>query len=296
MSSRRFPRAWSTSESSGDAARLLSRADVVELLRTHELRPSRALGQNFVADPNTVRRIARLADVGAGDAVVEIGAGLGSLTLALAATGAEVTAVEIDRFLLPLLRSVVEPVGARVVEGDAMTLDWSALLAGRDDWVLVANLPYNIATPLVLDLLEDVPAIARMLVMVQREVGERLAAGPGDDAYGAPSVKLAYWARARVAGRVPATVFVPKPRVESVLVSVVRRDAPPIDADRAVTFRLIAAGFGQRRKMLRRALAGLVDEDAFERADVASTARAEELGIEDWGRLARCASSSPEPS
>ena len=265
----------------------LSRRDVSDLLARHGLRPSRALGQNFVADPNTVRRIARLAEVGEGDQVVEIGAGLGSLTLALAETGASVVAVELDRYITPVLRSVVEPVGVRVVEGDAMSLDWPALLGDRR-WVLVANLPYNVATPLVLDLLDDVPQIRRMLVMVQREVGERMAAGVGDEAYGAVSVKVAYWAHARVVGRVPATVFVPQPRVESALVSIERRDAPAVDVDRARLFDLVRTGFGQRRKMLRRALAGVVDEAVFACAGVRPEARAEELDIEAWGRLAAC--------
>ena len=216
--------------------------------------------------------------------------------MALAQTGASVTAVEIDRYLAPVLRSVAEPMGVTVVEADAMSLDWPGLLAGHERWVLVANLPYNIATPLVLDLLEDAPAIDRMLVMVQREVGERLAAGPGDAAYGGPSVKLAYWATAKVAGRVPPTVFVPRPRVESVLVSIKRRPTPAVDVDREWLFRLIGAGFGQRRKMLRRALTGLVDDAAFAAADVAPTARAEELGIEQWGRLASCTFSTREQS
>src|SRR5690606_11776474 len=167
----------------------LTRRDIQARLEAHGLAPSRALGQNFVVDPNTVRRIARLAEVGPGTPVVEIGAGLGSLTLALLEVGADVTAVEVDRHLLPALRATVEPAGARVVEGDALALDWSAVLAGHDRWVLVANLPYNVATPLVLDLLTHVPAIERMLVMVQREVGERLAAPPGSKDYGIPSVK-----------------------------------------------------------------------------------------------------------
>src|SRR6185312_16308308 len=152
------------------------RADIQRLLASGGLRPSRALGQNFVADPNTVRRIARLAGVGPGTSVLEIGAGLGSLTLALAETGASVTAVELDRHLLPVLRSEVEPQGVTVIEGDALRLDWNSVLGEQGPWVLVANLPYNIATPLVADLLDGVPAIGRMLVMVQREVGERLAA------------------------------------------------------------------------------------------------------------------------
>src|SRR4051812_48518857 len=161
------------------------------LLDEHGIRPSRALGQNFVSDPNTVRRIARLAQVGPDTHVVEIGAGLGSLTLALVETGASVTAVELDRYLVPVLREVGADHPVRVVEGDAMRLDWAELLAEHERWTLVANLPYNVATPLVLDLLADVPAIERMLVMVQKEAGERLAAGPGSGVYGIPSVKVA---------------------------------------------------------------------------------------------------------
>ena len=267
----------------------LTRAQVVELLARVDRHPSRALGQNFVVDPNTVRRIARLADVGPGDHVLEIGAGLGSLTLALAETGAAVTAVELDRHLVPLLRGNVEPAGVVVVEADAMTLDWPALLGDRA-WVLVANLPYNVATPLVADLLDHVPAVRRMLVMVQREVGERLAAGVGDDAYGAVSVKVAYWATAKVVGVVPPTVFLPKPKVDSALVAIERRAAPATDAPRERLFELVRAGFGQRRKMLRRSLAALVTPEAFACAGIRPEARAEELDVEAWGRLAACSS------
>jgi 16S rRNA (adenine1518-N6/adenine1519-N6)-dimethyltransferase len=275
----------------------LSGADVRRLLDTYGLAPSRARGQNFVVDPNTVRRIARLAGVGAGDRVVEIGAGLGSLTLALAETGAAVTAIEVDSGLVPALRSVVEPAGVTVVEGDALRLDWSSLL-GSERWVLVANLPYNVATPLVADLLDGVPAISRMLVMVQREVAERLAAGAGDDAYGAVSVKVAYWATAKVVGRVPATVFHPVPNVESALVRIDRRPVPAVgpEVDPEWLFRLVRAGFGQRRKMLRRSLAALVPAEAFTAAGIRPEARAEELAVEDWGRLAACTSSGPPPS
>jgi 16S rRNA (adenine1518-N6/adenine1519-N6)-dimethyltransferase len=271
-----------------------SRRDVQQLLDQHGLHPSRALGQNFVADPNTVRRIARLAGVGPGDRVVEIGAGLGALTLALAETGASVTAIEIDRYLAPVLRSEVEPRGVRVIEGDALQLDWDSVLGAWDGpppgpWVLVANLPYNVATPLVADLLDGVPAIGRMLIMVQREVGERLAAGPGDAAYGAVSVKVAYWATARVVGRVPASVFVPRPNVESVLVSVERRPTPAVDPEVApatAIFPLVRAGFAQRRKMLRRSLEGLVTPEVFDRAGVDPAARPEDLDVTAWGRLA----------
>ncbi|HVF14008.1 MAG TPA: 16S rRNA (adenine(1518)-N(6)/adenine(1519)-N(6))-dimethyltransferase RsmA [Acidimicrobiales bacterium] len=265
----------------------LSRPEIRRLLDEHGLRPSRARGQNFVADPNTVRRIARLAGVGPGDRVLEIGGGLGSLTLALAETGAAVTTVEVDRGLVLVLRSVVEPAGVTVVEADAMRLDWNGLL-GAGTWVLVANLPYNVATPLVADILDRVPAISRLLVMVQREVAERMAAGPGDEAYGAVSVKVAYWATASVAGLVPATVFVPSPNVESALVRIERRETPAVgpevDPDRL--FALVGAGFGQRRKMLRRALAGVVTPDAFAAAGVNPEARAEELDVLAWGRLA----------
>jgi 16S rRNA (adenine1518-N6/adenine1519-N6)-dimethyltransferase len=275
----------------------LTRGEVLDLLKRHQLRPSRALGQNFVTDPNTVRRIARLADVGPGDRVIEVGAGLGSLTLALAETGASVTAVEADRYLVPVLRSVVEgrDVAVEVVEGDAMRLDWPALL-GEETWVLVANLPYNIATPLVLDLLEQAPGITRMLVMVQREVAERLAADPGDRSRSGVSVKAEYFASRRVVGRVPASVFVPRPRVESALVRLDRHARPPVDVDRSQLFRLVETGFGQRRKMLRRSLSAVVTPECFATAGVAPEARPEELDLDAWARLTACASNTPGPS
>jgi len=263
----------------------LTRREAVELLERHGLQPSRALGQNFLVDPNTVRRIVRLAGVGRGEPVVEIGAGLGSLTLALAEAGAQVTAIEIDRYLLPALREITAPLAVTVVEADAMTLDWAALLAAHPRWSLVANLPYNVATPLVCDLLDEVPAIDRMLVMVQREVGERLAAAPGTSAYGIPSLKVAYWATATVVGRVPPTVFLPQPKVESALVRIERRPTPAVAADPERLFALVRAAFGQRRKMLRRSLAGVVAPGAFEQAAIRPEARPEELGIEAWGRL-----------
>ncbi len=264
----------------------LTRTQVVELLDRHGLVLSRALGQNFVVDPNTVERVARLADVGPGDHVVEIGAGVGSLTLPLAATGAAVTAVEIDHRVAAALREVVEPEGVTVVEGDALALDWEVVLGASASWVLVANLPYNVATPLLCDLLDDVPRIGRMLVMVQREAGERLAAGPGAAAYGIPSVKVAYWATAKVVGRVPPTVFLPQPKVESVLLEIVRRPSPAVDADAERLFALVRTAFGQRRKMLRRSLAGVIAPKAFAAAGVSPESRPEELDIQAWGRLA----------
>jgi 16S rRNA (adenine1518-N6/adenine1519-N6)-dimethyltransferase len=267
----------------------LTPRQVSDLLTTHGLRPSRALGQNFVTDPNTVRRIAHLAGVGPGDRVVEIGPGLGSLTLALQESGAAVTAVEIDQHLMPVLEAVIGSDNVRLVHGDALKIDWAELLGPEPGWVLVANLPYNIATPLVADLLDGVPTIDRMVIMVQREVGERLAAKPGDPEYGAVSVKVAYWAEASVVGRVPPSVFVPRPKVESALVSIRRRPAPAVDPDEVKPedlFALVRAGFAKRRKMLRRSLAGLVPEGAFQAAGVEPESRAENLDVYAWGRLA----------
>jgi 16S rRNA (adenine1518-N6/adenine1519-N6)-dimethyltransferase len=261
-----------------------SRPALRDLLDRHGLAPRRDLGQNFVADPNTVRRIAALARIGPGDRVVEIGAGLGSLTLALSETGAHVTAVEVDRGVVPALREVVEHLDhVRVVEADAMTLDWRALLAGYTDWVLVANLPYNVATPLVCDVLDHVPEVTRLLVMVQREVAERFAAGPGSKQYGAVSVKIAHWAAARIVGDVPASVFVPRPNVESSLVEIVRHEPP--DGDPAELFALVRTAFGQRRKMLRRSLADVVTPEQFAIAGIDPQARPEQLGLEAWSRL-----------
>jgi len=287
---------------------MLGRPDVQRLLVEHGLRPSRALGQNFVADPNTVRRIVRLAGVSEGSAVVEIGAGLGSLTLALAEAGARVLAVEVDRRLVPVLQEVVASAQVGVVEADALRLDWPLLLGrglvglptagpssqaltslGISVWSLVANLPYNVATPVVIRVLEEAPQVRSLLVMVQREVAERMAARAGDSAYGAVSVKIAYWASASVVGRVPATVFVPRPKVESALVRIERLAEPAVPVSVVSYERLVEvvrAGFSQRRKMLRRSLAGVVAPEAFARAGVAGESRAEELAVEEWGRLA----------
>jgi len=265
-----------------------SRPAIRELLDDHGLAPRRDLGQNFVADPNTVRRIAELARVGPGDHVVEIGAGLGSLTLALAETGATITAVEVDRGVVPVLSAIVEESGVdnvSVVEADAMAADWTTLIdpSVEGGWTLVANLPYNVGTPLVCDVLDDVPHVTRILVMVQREVAERFAADPGSRAYGAISVKAAYWGRARIVGHVPAAVFFPKPNVESALVEITRGNPP--DADPTALFELVKKAFGQRRKMLRKSLSGIVTPEQFDAAEVAPTARPEELGVDAWVRL-----------
>jgi 16S rRNA (adenine1518-N6/adenine1519-N6)-dimethyltransferase len=244
------------------------------------------LGQNFVVEPNTVRRIAELAGVGLGDRVVEVGPGLGALTLALLETGAEVTAVEIDDVLVDVLEEVAGDHGSlRIVHADAMGVDWESLL-GAGPWTLVSNLPYNVSVPLVCDLLDDVPAIVRLVVMVQLEVADRLVASPGDDAYGLPSVKVAYHAEARKVGRVPPSVFLPRPRVDSALVDVVRRPEPLVAADPEVLFRLVRAGFAHRRKMLRGALRGIVDEAGLVAAGVDPTLRAEDLDLAQWAAIA----------
>lgn len=264
-----------------------TRAEVVALLEQHGLTPSRALGQNFVVDANTVRRIARLAGVGPGDEVLEIGAGLGSLTMALVETGAHVTAMEVDRYLLPPLTSVVGPLGVRVVHADALKADYAAVLTGPT--MVVANLPYNVATPLVIHLLETQPLITSLLVMVQKEVGERFAASAGDEAYGAVSLRVQYFGDAAVVGKVGPNVFVPKPKVDSALVKIVRRENVRVDpalVSEAELFRVIRTSFGQRRKMLRRSLHDWASEGVFERAGVDETRRPEELTLEEFARLA----------
>lgn len=265
-----------------------SHAEIKALLQLNGLAPSRALGQNFVGDPNTVRRIARLAEVVPGERVVEIGPGLGSLTLALIEAGAVVTAIEMDRFLVPILRKIVEPHGATVIQADALEVNWHEVLGDDPGWALVANLPYNVATPLVMQILEDAPMVDRLLVMVQREVGERFAAQPGKKAFGAVTIKTAWSATASIVGKVPPTVFVPQPKVDSALVMLRRHAEVGDGAERESVFTLVDAGFATRRKMLRNTLAGLVDEAGFERAGVKATARAEELDLDAWRRLAAC--------
>jgi 16S rRNA (adenine1518-N6/adenine1519-N6)-dimethyltransferase len=261
------------------------------LARRHDIRPKKSLGQHFLVDPAMARRIAELAGIGPGDAVVEVGAGLGSLTVALAATGAPITAVEIDRRLIPALTEVTAGLsGVRVVQADAMAAPWDSILEGKGPWVLVANLPYNVATPVVLRFLQEEPRVERMLVMVQREVGERLAAGPGDEQFGAVSLRVAYHAEASVARRVPATVFWPVPNVESVLVRVERRRRPPVDTDPAALFAVIDEAFSQRRKTMRGALVRLgVDPQAaaavLEDCGFDPRMRPEELSLEAFARV-----------
>ncbi|HEU5002900.1 MAG TPA: 16S rRNA (adenine(1518)-N(6)/adenine(1519)-N(6))-dimethyltransferase RsmA [Actinomycetota bacterium] len=275
----------------GSLSAALTATQIRDLARRHGFKPSQARGQNFVIDPNTIRRIVRLAALEPGDAVLEVGAGAGSLTVALAAEAERVVAVEIDRRVIAALREVVGGVPTvTIVEGDALALDYAPLLAGRPHR-LVANLPYNIATPLITRFLEEVPEVVDLLVMVQREVGQRLVAAPGSKTYGALSVLVAAHASGSVVGRVPASVFWPAPDVDSVLVRLVRHGPVGVPAEQLM--RVVHAAFGQRRKMLRNALsAGLgvpvpPVEAALVAAGIDPGARAETLSLEAFVALAQ---------
>ena len=274
---------------------LLGAAEIRALAADLDVTPTKKLGQNFVVDANTVRKIVTAARVTSADRVVEVGPGLGSLTLAILETGAPVTAVEIDHRLAERLPATAAahgvPDGAlTVVAEDALRV---SELPGDPD-VLVANLPYNVSVPVLLHFMEHFPTIQRGVVMVQAEVGERLAAPSGSKVYGAPSVKAAWYGTWRLAGTVSRQVFWPVPNVDSVLVGFERdTDARGTEEERLRTFAIVDAAFQQRRKMLRQALSGVLGgssgaaSDVLERAGVAPTARGEELTIEDFVRIAR---------
>ncbi|GAA2056123.1 16S rRNA (adenine(1518)-N(6)/adenine(1519)-N(6))-dimethyltransferase RsmA [Streptomyces carpaticus] len=273
---------------------LLSAADIRALATALGVRPTKQRGQNFVIDANTVRRIVRAADIGEDDVVVEIGPGLGSLTLALLRTAGHVTAVEIDDTLAAALPATV---AARLPErADRFALvHQDALrvteLPGPAPTALVANLPYNVAVPVLLHMLALFPGIRRGLVMVQSEVADRLAAPPGSKVYGVPSVKAAWYADVRRAGAIGRTVFWPAPNVDSGLVALTRREPPPTTASRAEVFAVVDAAFAQRRKTLRSALAGWAGspaaaEAACTAAGVSPGARGEALSVEDFARIA----------
>ena len=275
-------------------ARLLGPAEVRALAHELGLRPTKRLGQNFVHDPNTVRRIVRAADLTGDDVVLEVGPGLGSITLALLPAVAAVHAVEIDPVLAGQLPDTVAERAPTLADrltvhtADALTLR-AADLPAPAPTAIVANLPYNVGVPVVLHLLAELPTLRRGLVMVQSEVAERLAARPGSKAYGVPSAKLAWFADARRAGPVPRAVFWPVPGVDSGLLAFDRRDPPP--GDRGSVFRVIDAAFGQRRKALRAALSGWAGgPDAAERAlraaGIDPRERAERLAVTDFARLA----------
>jgi len=290
--------------------RLLGPADVRELAARLDLNPTKKLGQNFVHDPNTVRKIVAAADVGPGERVVEIGPGLGSLTFGLIEAGASVTAIEIDERLARLLPETAAAMGApegslEVVSADALEVTPRSLREALgapssrvapaatdagDPTALVANLPYNVSVPVLLHFLETFPRLERALVMVQSEVGERLAARPGSKVYGGPSAKAAWYADVRLAGGVSRQIFWPVPNVDSVLVRLDRHETPGSDAERVRTFALVDAAFGQRRKMLRQSLAAVLGPRAstvIEAGGVDPTSRGEVLEIGDFLSIAR---------
>ena len=277
-----------------DGAALLGGSDVGELASRLGLRPTKQWGQNFVVDANTVRRIVRLSGVGAEDVVVEVGPGLGSLTLALLPVVRRVVAVEVDLVLASALPDTVAARAPRfadrleVVRADALSV---TELPGPPPTALVANLPYNVSVPVVLHFLERFPTITEVLVMVQLEVAERLVAGPGSRTYGVPSVKAAWFGRADLAGRVPRRVFWPVPNVDSGLVRLRRTAPPPTDATRDDVFRVVDAAFAQRRKTLRAALSGWAGspgaaEAALVAAGVDPRTRGEQLDVAAFARIA----------
>ncbi|WP_459720617.1 16S rRNA (adenine(1518)-N(6)/adenine(1519)-N(6))-dimethyltransferase RsmA [Actinophytocola sp. KF-1] len=274
---------------------LLGPADIRRLAAELDVRPTKKLGQNFVHDPNTVRRIVAAAGVGADDTVLEVGPGLGSLTLALLPAVRRVVAVEIDPVLAGRLpRTVGErapDVADRltVVNADALRTTAADLHAPT---ALVANLPYNVSVPVVLHLLAELPTMTRALVMVQAEVADRMAAGPGSKVYGVPSVKIAWYAEARRVATVPRSVFWPVPNVDSALVLLTRREQPA--GDRAAVFDVVDAAFAQRRKTLRAALAGWAGSaDLAEKilvgAAVEPASRGETLSVDDYSAIAEAA-------
>ncbi len=274
--------------------RFLGPAEVRLLAHELDLRPTKQRGQNFVIDANTVRRIVRAADLAEDETVLEVGPGLGSLTLALLERAARVVAVEVD----PVLARALPRTVARhapdladrldVVEADALRLTG---LPGRAPSALVANLPYNVSVPVLLHLMVLLPSLRHGLVMVQAEVADRLAAAPGSRTYGVPSVKAAWFADVRRAGSVPRTVFWPAPNVDSGLVAWTHRDPPQCSSTRQEVFEVVDAAFAQRRKTLRAALRGVagapgVAEAALERAGVDPTARGESLDVRQFARVA----------
>ena len=284
----------SNDDTTSAGPRLLGPADVRSLAESLGIRPTKQRGQNFVIDANTVRRIVRAAGLDAGDVVVEVGPGLGSLTLALLGEVSRVVAIEVDPLLARALPATVERFAPgqadrlEVVEADALRV---SALPGPAPTALVANLPYNVSVPVLLHLLALLPSLEKGLVMVQAEVADRLAAEPGSRTYGVPSVKAAWFARVRRAGSVGRNVFWPAPNVDSGLVAWERRYPPVASVSREEVFAVVDAAFAQRRKALRSALKGLAGsaeaaEAALAHAGVSPLARGESLAVEDFARIA----------
>lgn len=280
---------------SASSGKLLGPAEIRDLAELLDLQPTKKLGQNFVIDANTVRRIVKAAGVTGDSPVIEVGPGLGSLTLGLLETGAPVIAVEIDPRLaaqLPLTVAQLQPdADLTVVLHDAMTI---TELPGRPT-TLVANLPYNVSVPVLLHFLEHFRFITSGLVMVQAEVGQRIAAAPGSKIYGSPSVKAAWYGHWRTAGMVSRQVFWPVPNVDSILVGFTLRDEViGTEQERIETFALVDAAFGQRRKMLRQSLSTVLGSSSaatarLEAAGIDPTLRGEQLTVDDFLAIARAA-------
>ncbi len=259
------------------------------ILKRHSILPSRSLGQHFVIDPNTIRKVVRVAELKQADQILEIGAGFGSLTSEFS-EAKKIVAIEFDRYLIPALNETLERAAmiemTEILHEDAMNINWHEFFSTRPgDWKMVSNLPYNIASPLLLNLLDHAPQVTKLVVMVQREVGERFAAEVGTSSYGIPSVKAQYWADVSIVGRIPPNVFFPAPKVDSVLLEFSRRrNVEPVEL--GVLWRLVQTGFGQRRKMLRKSLRKLVETPDFVRAGIDPTLRPQDLNIGDWISLA----------
>ena len=267
---------------------VIGKSDLKNIMEKHDLKPSKSLGQNFVVDPNTILKIIRAANIEKHQQILEIGPGLGSLTAQLSTTS-KVVAIELDRYLVPALEEVLNHFGERenveIIHQDAMKIDWKEFFSHRQgNWKMVANLPYNIATPLIVTLLENAPEIQSIFVMVQLEVGERFAASPKSKAYGIPSVKAQYWAETKVLGKVSPNVFLPIPKVDSAILQIIRKPSPP-EVNYTNFSRLIQTAFQHRRKMIRKSLSTLIPVSNFTIAEISPQSRPEELSVADWVKL-----------
>lgn len=290
--------------------RPLSAQAVKALCRRHGIQLKKSLGQHFVIDPQIIEQTVQSANVSPGERVLEIGPGFGFLTRSLADAGAKVLAVETDRALEPVLTEMLTEYlrtgQVSLVWQDATTADWGELLSEipadqpsptslPPAWKLVANLPYNIATRLILEILENTPAITEMTTMVQLEVAERLAAVPGSSSYAIPSVKLAWWGRAKILQIIPPSAFFPTPKVTSAIIKISRQEAVrPLQYE--VLFRIVEQAFRQRRKMLKNSLQGIISSEIFEQAGIAETDRPGNLDLEAWVRLVAAKQKEGQPS
>lgn len=270
----------------------LGKGDVNRILDSFELSPSRALGQNFLVDPNISMKICNLAELVSDDVVVEVGPGIGSLTVELSKRVQRVIAIELDRHIIPALSQVLDNFdihNVEIMQTDAMKVDFDIILGVAASGKLVANLPYNISVPLVITILEKYHKINEMVVMVQREVGERMCATPGGSLFSQVALKMSYFSTAKIVSSVSRNVFVPRPNVDSVLVRITRRPASELvlgGNEYEMTFELARKAFGNRRQMLRRTLASELSVVEIEAVGIDSTRRPETLTLNEWGLLA----------